>query len=247
MAESIYSWIEETPQEVVKPPRYQSKHNPKAAIAGTTMSRDKRGTGTLGRVSNKPSPNKFLRSKHNKGVQGGGKAKKFVRPDAGRSKPTVPGRDQKPVMGLQTTKNFVVANAVENILAVPVQRNKQRMDFTKKKDYGRVPGYLKHVKKDIADEQAVIEQYFTVQQPNQSEGQLLSKQERDKLVYALKQKWDDTNKQYQRISHIVKLDTVGKVKRKEGFEKMLDQLEKDIRMLSSKRPIMIVEDYMMGY
>lgn len=244
MAESIYSWIEETPQEEVKAPRYISKHKPTGGIAGSTLGNDRRGHGTLGVSHSKANPQQFLRRKKNSNT---GKPKKFTRPDAGRRKPSVPSRGEKPVMGLQTTKNFVVANAVENILAVPVQRSKQRMDFTKKKDYGRVPGYLKHVKKDIADEQAVIEQYFTVQQPNQSEGQLLSKQERDRLVYALKQKWDDTNKQYQRISHIVKLDTVGKVKRKEGFEKMLDQLEKDIRMLSSKRPIMIVEDYMMGY
>ena len=32
-------------------------------------------------------------------------------------KPAVPKKDEKPIMGLKTNKNFVVTNAVENILA----------------------------------------------------------------------------------------------------------------------------------
>ena len=110
-----------------------------------------------------------------------------------------------------------------------------------------VPAYLKHVKKDIADEQRVIEAYFTQQGSSGlnegPQGTMLDQGERSRLVRALKTKWDATNKQYQKISHIVTLDAVGKVNRKEGLEKMLDQLEKDIRMLSSKRPIMIVDDH----
>lgn len=32
-------------------------------------------------------------------------------------KPAVPKKDEKPIMGLVSDKNFIVANAVENILA----------------------------------------------------------------------------------------------------------------------------------
>jgi hypothetical protein len=32
-------------------------------------------------------------------------------------KPSVPKRDEKPIQGLVSDKNFIVANAVENILA----------------------------------------------------------------------------------------------------------------------------------
>jgi hypothetical protein len=32
-------------------------------------------------------------------------------------KPAVPKKDEKPIMGLVSDKNYVVANAVENILA----------------------------------------------------------------------------------------------------------------------------------
>jgi len=41
-------------------------------------------------------------------------------------------------MGLKSNKNFIVSNAVENILAppktIPMQKN-----YRSKKDYGRVP------------------------------------------------------------------------------------------------------------
>lgn len=36
-----------------------------------------------------------------------------------RSKPPVPARTEKPLMGLHTNKNFIKTNAVENIMAVP--------------------------------------------------------------------------------------------------------------------------------
>lgn len=41
--------------------------------------------------------------------------KKFER--GAEKKPAVPKRDEKPIHGLVSDKNFIVANAVENILA----------------------------------------------------------------------------------------------------------------------------------
>ena len=40
---------------------------------------------------------------------------KYARP--GEKKAAVPKRDEKPIHGLVSDKNFIVANAVENILA----------------------------------------------------------------------------------------------------------------------------------
>jgi hypothetical protein len=48
----------------------------------------------------------------------------------------VPKKADKPIMGLVSDKNYIVANAVENILAAPkVPENKDK-DFLKKKTYG---------------------------------------------------------------------------------------------------------------
>jgi hypothetical protein len=44
-------------------------------------------------------------------------ANKFNRP--GAKKTSVPSKDEKPIMGLVSDKNFIVSNAVENILAAP--------------------------------------------------------------------------------------------------------------------------------
>lgn len=238
MAESIYNWLEEEEVQQVKQPMYRSKHSfepPSGSFAG-----NKKKAGTMGRICAKPDPTNFMRAKKNRKSSDLPKPRKYVRKDAPTRKPGVPRRNEAPVMGLTTTKNFVVANAVENILAVPAQRNTSKADYLGKKDYGRVPNYLRQVKKDIQNEKAVIEAYFDEQEVAQEEGHLLPAEERRMLCQQLKVKWDDTNKKYQKITHNVNLDTIGKVKRKEQYEKTLDQLEKDIRLLSSKRPIVIV-------
>ena len=55
-------------------------------------------------------------------------------------------------MGLVSDKNFIVSNAVENILAAPKLPGNGNKDFLKKKNYGKVPRYLQTIKKEIEDE-----------------------------------------------------------------------------------------------
>jgi len=45
-------------------------------------------------------------------------------------------------MGLVSDKNFIVSNAVENILAAPKLPASGNKDYLKKKNYGKVPKYL---------------------------------------------------------------------------------------------------------
>lgn len=51
-------------------------------------------------------------------------------------KPGVPKKDEKPIHGLVSDKNFIVANAVENILAAPKLPVTKDKDMLKKKNYG---------------------------------------------------------------------------------------------------------------
>ena len=60
----------------------------------------------------------------------------------GAKKVAVPKKDEKPIMGLVSDKNFIVSNAVENILAAPKLPSNNEKDFLKKKNYGKVPKYL---------------------------------------------------------------------------------------------------------
>jgi len=50
----------------------------------------------------------------------------------------------------------------------------------------------------------------------------------------LKAKWETVNKEYQTITHLRKIDTVGLKRKKENCEKELGQLEKDIERLNKQ-------------
>lgn len=147
-------------------------------------------------------------------------------------------RDEKPIMGLKSAKNFVTANAVETILAVPGGRARAKQElpqYTKKEDYGKVPKYLGQVKDEIERENTMIEEFVRqnknfIEEEN-GRAEPMDERERLELVDALKAKWDHVNAKYQKLCHNVVFDTLGKVRRKETFEKELTQLEKDIQLL----------------
>lgn len=46
--------------------------------------------------------------------------------------------------------------------------------------------------------------------------------ERQELIAALKKKWEAVHKEYQRETHYVKLDTLGKKNRMEGYMREMD-------------------------
>ncbi|GLD97179.1 hypothetical protein PINS_up019798 [Pythium insidiosum] len=142
-------------------------------------------------------------------------------------------------MGLKSSKNFVTANAVEAILAVPGSRARVKNEppqYAKKDDYGKVPKYLNQVKDEIERENEMIEEFVRQNRDmlEEEEGgrvEPMDERERKQLVDALKAKWDHTNAKYQKLCHNVVFDTLGKVRRKETFEKELATLEKDIELL----------------
>lgn len=74
----------------------------------------------------------------------------------GPKKVPVPKKDEKPIMGLVSDKNFIVSNAVENILMAPNLPANKDKDFLKKKNYGKVPKYLQKIKKEIEDEYQLV-------------------------------------------------------------------------------------------
>ena len=62
-----------------------------------------------------------------------------------------------------------------------------------------------------------------IEEENQKDKQkfLLPDDERGKLIEALKKKWEVVHKEYQQITHIQKIDTIGKKTKKESCEKEL--------------------------
>ena len=137
-------------------------------------------------------------------------------------------------MGLVTSKNFITANAVENILAVPKKPIDKNVDYINKPDYGKVPQYLDRVKSEIQEEYQYIKtmQDARLAEENDNGVRALSEDERLELLDKLKQKWEKTNKEYQVLSFT--LDTAPKKARKERYEAELSQIEKDIEVMSRK-------------
>lgn len=145
----------------------------------------------------------------------------------------MPKRDEKPIHGLVSDKNFIVANAVENILAAPKLPAQKDKDYLKKKNYGAVPKYLTKIKNEIEDEYNLVRE-MQIEEQNERDRQkfLMPDNERNELIAALKKKWEALNKQFQEKTHyMMPLDTIGKKNRMEALVAEMDQLEKDIKRL----------------
>jgi len=262
--ESIYNIIPPKDIEVEKPPMYRSKFNkdlpPTASTfgaSGTTHPLVKNIAGDAvdapegkkpGRTMGKPpgclknDPNDYMRKNaKTTSVQSLNEIKKdaphLLQPTClkPKLKPDVPKTSDQPVMNLVTSKNFVVANAVETILAAPKKVSQGAKEYLHKEDYGKVPKYLQHIKKDIEAEYDYIRRLQEEDaRVNGPQVRPLSEEERTSLINGLKAKWEQVNTEYQGATHLTKLDTHGKIIRKEKHEAALSQIEKDIEKLNKK-------------
>lgn len=136
-------------------------------------------------------------------------------------------------MGLVSDKNFIVSNAVENILAAPNLPVNKDKDYLKKKNFGKVPKYLQKIKGEIEDEYQLVRE-MQVEEEAEMDRQkfLMDEKEKQELIAALKKKWEVLHKEYQTLTHKNKLDTMTLKEKHEQRERELDQLEKDIKQLS---------------
>lgn len=147
------------------------------------------------------------------------------------ARPPVPKRNEQPIHGLKSAKNFIVANAVEAILKAP-KTLPAPVNHLKKTTYGKVPKYLNTIKGEIDDEYETLRQLHQEQVDEEDRKRyLLSAQEVKELREGLRRKWESVNKEYQTVTHISKVDTLGLKRKKEGCEKELAQIEKDMALL----------------
>lgn len=141
----------------------------------------------------------------------------------------------RPIMNLVTSKNFIVANAVETILAQPKKVVNTTKDYLHKEDYGKVPKYLTQITSDIQAEYDYIRHLQQQEEDNRnSEARQMTEPERQEIIQSLKAKWEQVNTTYQGETHITVIDSTGKLKRKEKNEAELAQLEKDIEKLNKR-------------
>mmetsp|Transcript_24974 Transcript_24974/g.63006 ORF Transcript_24974/g.63006 Transcript_24974/m.63006 type:complete len:235 (-) Transcript_24974:358-1062(-) len=227
MEESVYSLIPEPYMPPPKKPLYRSNFNEAPA-------HPKKPAATFGQPHTNVDAKQFLK----KGQSAVPTLRNPVavgvtRRNTAPMKAGVPNRNDKPVMGLVSQKNFVTANAVDNILAVPKRPISNEINYLQKADYGQVPQYIDRVKQQITEEYRMIEELQQNAQPqNENAIEMLTEGERDALLAGLKTNWERVNKEYQTLSFT--LDTPAKKQRKEAYESQLEEIENDIKKLSKK-------------
>jgi hypothetical protein len=255
--ECIYNLIAKPRSEQAKQPLYRSKHDPNTPLVGSTFGiNGARNTG-LGvteimktqMVSSTMGPTCSDR-KHvdpSNYLKKGSRATMPKYPTQHKcrvmQKPAVPSKDDRPVMGIKTKKDFVSHNAASAILSSPPKLKEDSGDFMCHEGYGKIPEYLTNVKQQIRLEQELIDRHVQEQfaDKNAKEEEKLvpmDEAERQELINALKLRWDTVNNAYQMFGHRVAIEN-GDIKRKEAQEQELEQLEKDIEKLSRPGPVMI--------
>ena len=146
-------------------------------------------------------------------------------------------------MGLVTTKNFVVANAVENMLAPAKKPAPPPPPATAKPDFGKVPAYLVDVKSRLAAEKAAAAAAAAEAEAAAAAAsgvRELSDGERAELLASLRARWQRVNTVYVKLP--LACDSDPKKRRKEALEQELAQLEADIATLNRPGPVMVATD-----
>jgi hypothetical protein len=252
--ESIYNIVPPKEIEQQKLPMYRSQHNPLLPPTNTSfggaqtshpvcmnIAGDTRGRivpTKAGRTFGQPKgsysslPNNYMKknsstSKIQTLSEVRRSAPNLLQPSSlkAKLKPDVPKTSDAPVMNLVTSKNFVVANAVETILAAPKKVTTQAKDYLNKDDYGKVPKYLKNIKNDIEAEYDYIRMLQEQEEEEAaSQHRTMPEEERIAILNGLKAKWEAVNTEFQGAAHLTVLDSSGKIYRKEKWESQLAQI-----------------------
>lgn len=145
-------------------------------------------------------------------------------------KPDLP--KDTPVHGLQTEKNYVVANAVENILAIPTKSIPPvEPRPTERTDFGKVPEYLTEIKEDIQKRRAVLTVYNQQLRAAGERWSELSPEEVEELRIGLQKRWDQLNKEYQSKGFVM-MKTPSQHAHHVELEKELNALEYAMQKIS---------------
>ena len=271
--ESIYRLVPQEVREADKPPMHKSCHKGTLAPSYSTFGtqglnrlqanchgedvtdspRKRKPAATMGTVGVHPHPTHFLKKRQGGGGgagdtanHSGGASLPPVRKPPGvatEKKTGVPKRTEKPVMGLVTQKDFVISNAVDNIMMEPKRPKAAPVRYTQTKTFGKPPAYLQKIKQSVHDE---YEHAMSANASNRNANSMrqMTDEERNDLIAQLTEKWEAAHSQYLRLTF--SLDTRHKIQRKEAIEAELEQLEKAIAKLS-KKLIYVFPDQQPGY
>eukprot|EP00759_Apiculatamorpha_spiralis_P028530 PhF_6_TR31122/c0_g1_i1/m.45554 len=257
--ESIYDIIPPQGISAAKEHMYRSKHNPKrppsystfgvagsartvANASGTEDVQLNARSSSTKRTPVNADPNKFLKKgasqQQGSNTAAAASQQPFHREEA--KKPPVPAREDKPIMGLKTEKNFVVSNAVECILSVPKKKPVQQTTSLAKATYGTVPKYIEKAKEELHrqyEDNAASTKDSLI--PKEDKLHKMSDSEVEALLSGLKRRWEEVNKAFQTMSF--SMETSTQLHRKDQLEKEMKVLDDAMKRLN-KRFLFVYED-----
>lgn len=208
----------------------------------------KKTTGSFGReVGPTVYPANFLRKNEGPMTASRGAATvndmKFKKSEYHREKlrPDIPNRYDRPVMGLKTDKDYVVANAVENIMAIPTKQIPPPQNGpTDRKDFGQVPEYLKEIKEEINTRRQTVETHNKEVRAANERWSQMTDAELTELRNGLQCRWDVVNRDYQ-SKGISNFQTPSQKQKQEALERELCALEFAMQKLS-RRVVFVYDD-----
>ena len=118
-------------------------------------------------------------------------------------KPAIPSKNDKPIFGLKSQKNYVLSNAIDNILMKPrkLRTNKSCEDI-RHHCYGKVPKYILKFREDKQIEYDKEKELSKrLKDEEAAKRKILSKEEVEQLREGLTKKWQEYNHRYGNITH----------------------------------------------
>ncbi|KAK2536457.1 hypothetical protein Q9233_003225 [Columba guinea] len=248
---SIDNLLPRLEEKSVKPPRYISTFRPSVKCEAA---KNKAQCKTMGPAKVAvPTPNNFLQ-KHSKEPKL--PAKKKEQDSKKLPALSVPRRTDRPVMGIQSKKNFINTNAVAAIKGLPKKPQPIYVDrrqgdkyllepsglvpkYIKKKDYGITPKYVTQRNEETKRAQEEYEARI-LEDLKKRAMKRLSDDERRTLLQGLKKNWEEVYHEFQGLP--VQIDTAPKKLHKEKLELQMKQLEHDIEVIEKHKVIYIANE-----
>ncbi|XP_042187987.1 enkurin [Callorhinchus milii] len=248
-SECVYNLLPREVTRFKRPPRFISKHTETIEKEWESKKSSHKTMG-LAKVE-RPCPKYFLQkhSKEPKPFEG----KPFkCRENSGQVTIT----NEKPIMGLQSKKNFVHNNVMDILMKVPKKPvpiyvdtkrgNKNLLEpsglvhkYLKKKDFGKTPQYITERKEEV---KRVQEEYDAYVKEYMRKGAMkqLTEEERDAVLQGLKKNWEELHHEFQGLSVVI--DSLPKKNNKLRLEASMKNLEKDIDLIERHKTIYIAHN-----
>ena len=122
--------------------------------------------------------------------------------DCQLKKPPIPSVNDRPIQGLKSNKNYILSNAIDNILMKPRKMRNKSCEDIHHKYYGKIPDYLKKFRLERENEiNKEKELDRKLKEEEEAKRKVLSKEEVEQLREGLTKKWQAYNFRYANITH----------------------------------------------